>query len=88
MSTDLFVVEVQEQRTEALAGRDGGHHLSPPQVREQAIELVELVLSQKVTVNGERTAGRAITRTPTRRFHRPSSASVAGARPLPAASAA
>jgi hypothetical protein len=54
MSTDLFVVEVQEQRTEALAGRDGGHYLSPPQVREQAIELVELVLGQKVTVNGER----------------------------------
>jgi hypothetical protein len=50
---ELFVVRVQEQRTEALAGHEGGQYESPPQEREQALRLVELVLGQKVTVNGE-----------------------------------
>ena len=51
---ELFVVHVQEQRSEALAGHAGAEYLSPPQEREQALQLVELVLGQKVTVNGER----------------------------------
>jgi hypothetical protein len=51
---ELFVVHVQEQRTEALAGHAGAEYLSPPQEREQALQLVEVVLGQKVTVNGER----------------------------------
>ena len=51
---ELFVVEVREQRTAALAGREGGEYESPPQGREQALQLVEVVLGQKVTVNGER----------------------------------
>ena len=51
---ELFVVEVREHRTLALAGREGGEYRSPPQRREQALDLVEVVLGQKVTVNGER----------------------------------
>ncbi|MBV9194626.1 MAG: hypothetical protein JO168_10825 [Solirubrobacterales bacterium] len=53
-SEELFVVEVREQRTSALAGHEGGEYVSPPQEREQALELVELMLGHKVTVNGER----------------------------------
>jgi len=56
MSTDaeLFVVEVREDRARALAGHDGREYVSPPQEREQALQLVELMLGQDVTVNGER----------------------------------
>jgi hypothetical protein len=54
MSTERFVVEVHEQRTAALAGHEGAEYVSPPQEREQALQLVELVLGHKVTVNGER----------------------------------
>ena len=52
--TNCSWCEVQEQRTAALAGHEGGEYQSPPQEREQALQLVELVLGQKVTVNGER----------------------------------
>lgn len=51
---ELFVVHVREQRSEALAGHEGREYTSPPQERAQALELVELVLGQTVTVNGER----------------------------------
>ena len=51
---ELFVVHVQEQRTVALAGHEGREYVSPPQERARALALVELVLGQKVAVNGER----------------------------------
>jgi hypothetical protein len=54
MSTELFVVHVQENVTAALVERNGGEYTSPPQEREQALQLVELVLGQPVAVNGER----------------------------------
>jgi hypothetical protein len=53
-SEELFVVEIHEQRTQALAGHDGREYESPPQQREQALRLVELMLGQDVAVNGER----------------------------------
>ena len=48
------MVHVQEQRSEALAGHAGAEYLSPPQEREQALQLVELMLGREVAVNGER----------------------------------
>ena len=54
MSSELFVVEVHESRNQVLAEHEGVDYLSPPQERAQALHLVELVLGQKVTVNGER----------------------------------
>jgi hypothetical protein len=54
MKTELFVVQVHESRNTALTEHDGVDYLSPPQERTQALQLVEVVLGQKVTVNGER----------------------------------
>ena len=50
----LFVVYVREQRDRALVGHDGREYESPPQQREQALRLVELMLGRDVAVNGER----------------------------------
>jgi hypothetical protein len=51
---ELFVVEIHESRTRALAGHEGREYQSPPQQRQQALRLVELMLGQDVAVNGER----------------------------------
>jgi len=51
---ELFVVEVHESRARALAGHDGRQYVSPPQERERALQLVELMLGQEVAINGER----------------------------------
>ena len=52
--SELFVVEVREDITEALTGHEGWSYLSPPQDRERALELVALLLGRQPTANGER----------------------------------
>jgi hypothetical protein len=50
---ELFVVHVREQRERALVGHAGREYESPPQQREQALRLVELMLGRDVVANGE-----------------------------------
>lgn len=51
---ELFVVELREDITEALIGHDGLAYVSPPQTRQQALELVAVLLGHRTKVNGER----------------------------------
>jgi hypothetical protein len=53
-TVELFVVRVQEERTEALTEQAGREYVSPPQERTHALGLVELMLGREVAVNGER----------------------------------
>jgi hypothetical protein len=45
-----FVVEVRETIAESLTGHGGHVYLSPPQDREQALELVALLLGHPTSV--------------------------------------
>ena len=47
-----FVVEVRDNITEALIEQEGHVYVSPPQDREQALELVALLLGHPISVNG------------------------------------
>jgi hypothetical protein len=49
---ERFVVEVRENVTEALIDHEGQVYVSPLQDREQALELVALLLGHPATVNG------------------------------------
>jgi hypothetical protein len=49
---ERFVVEVRETVTEALIEHAGQGYVSPPQDREQALELVALLLGHPTSVNG------------------------------------
>jgi hypothetical protein len=49
---ERFVVEVRENVTEALIEHEGRVYLSPPQDREQALELVALLLGRPAFGNG------------------------------------
>ena len=49
---ERFVVEVRENVTEALIEHEGQVYVSPPQDREQALELVALLLGHPTSVNG------------------------------------
>jgi len=49
---ERFVVEVQENVTEALIGHEGAVYVSPPQDREQALELVAVLLGHPTSENG------------------------------------
>jgi hypothetical protein len=49
---ERFVVEVRENVTEALIEHEGQTYVSPPQNREQALELVALLLGHPTSVNG------------------------------------
>jgi len=51
---ELFVVHVREQRERTLVGHDGREYESPPQQREQALRLIELMLGRDVAAGGER----------------------------------
>jgi hypothetical protein len=48
---ERFVVEVREDVTEALIEHEGHVYVSPPQDREQAVELVALLLGHPMSVN-------------------------------------
>jgi hypothetical protein len=50
--TERFVVEVRETVTEALIEHEGHVYVSPPHDREQALELVALLLGHPASVNG------------------------------------
>ncbi len=50
---DLWVVEVQDSIAAALVEREGGVYMSPPQEREQALELVALLVGHRHSANGE-----------------------------------
>ena len=50
--TERFVVEVRENVTEALIEHRGRVYVSPPQDREQARELVALLLGHPTSMNG------------------------------------
>ena len=49
---ERFVVEVRENVTESLIEHEGHVYVSPPQDREQALELVALLLGHPTSVNG------------------------------------
>ena len=49
---ERFVVEVRENVTEALIEHAGRVYVSPPQDREQALELVALLLGHPASANG------------------------------------
>lgn len=49
---ERFVVEVSETVAPALTGHDGHLYVSPPQDREQALELVALLLGHPPSANG------------------------------------
>ena len=49
---ERFVIEVRENVTEALIEHEGHVYVSPPQDREQALELVALLLGHPTSVNG------------------------------------
>jgi hypothetical protein len=49
---ERFVVEVRENVTEALIEHEGHVYVSPPQGREQALELVALLLGDARSVKG------------------------------------
>jgi hypothetical protein len=49
---ERFVVEVRESVTEALIEHEGQMYVSPPQDREQALELVALLLGHPASPNG------------------------------------
>ena len=49
---ERFVVEVRETVTEALIEHEGHVYVSPPQDREQAMELVALLLGHPTSPNG------------------------------------
>jgi hypothetical protein len=49
---ERFVVEVRENVTEALIEHEGNVYVSPPQDREQALELVALLVGHPTSVNG------------------------------------
>ncbi len=49
---DRFVVEVRENVTEALIEHKGRVYVSPPQDREQALELVAVLLGHPTSLNG------------------------------------
>ena len=48
---ERFVVEVRENVTEALIEHEGQEYVSPPQDREQALELVALLLGHPPSTN-------------------------------------
>jgi len=50
--TDRFVVEVRENVTEALIEHAARVYVSPPQDREQALELVAVLLGHPTSANG------------------------------------
>jgi hypothetical protein len=50
--TERFVVEVLETVTEALIEHEGQAYVSPPQNREQALELVAVLLGHPTSANG------------------------------------
>jgi hypothetical protein len=50
---ELFVVEVSESMAVALTGREGCIYVSPLQEREQALELVALLLGHPTHAKGE-----------------------------------
>jgi hypothetical protein len=41
---ELVVVSVEDQISQALAGREGSRYASPPQARDQALALVRVLL--------------------------------------------
>jgi hypothetical protein len=49
---ERFVVEVQENVTEALIEHEGQTYVSPPQDRGRALELVALLLGHPTSANG------------------------------------
>jgi hypothetical protein len=49
---ERFVVEVREHVTEALIEHEGHVYVSPPQDRDQALELVALLLGHPASANG------------------------------------
>jgi len=49
---ERFVVEVRENVTEALIEHEGRVYVSPPQNREQALELISVLLGHPTSVNG------------------------------------
>lgn len=49
---ERFVVEVRENVAEALIEHEGDVYVSPPQDREQALELVALLLGHPMSANG------------------------------------
>jgi len=49
---ERFVVEVRENVTEALIEHEGHVYVSPLQDREQALELVGLLLGHAISVDG------------------------------------
>ena len=49
---ERFVVEVRENGTTALIEHEGHVYVSPPQDREQALELVALLLGHRTSGNG------------------------------------
>jgi hypothetical protein len=50
--TERFVVEVRENVTVALIEHEGRVYVSPPQNREQALELIAVLLGHPTSVNG------------------------------------
>ena len=50
--TERFVVEVRENVTKALIEHEGHVYVSPPQHREQALELVSVLLGHPASANG------------------------------------
>ncbi|HYB28314.1 MAG TPA: hypothetical protein VEF89_17000 [Solirubrobacteraceae bacterium] len=50
-NAERFVVEVQETVTEALIEYEGHVCVSPPQYRQQTLELVAVLVGQPVSAN-------------------------------------
>lgn len=57
-SEGLYVVHVCDQTTAALTGHEGHEYSSPPQERERAIALLEVLLGRPERVKGEGEAER------------------------------
>jgi hypothetical protein len=49
---ERFVVEVRETIVEALTGHAGYLYVSPPQDREQALDLIAILLGHAEAANG------------------------------------
>ena len=49
---ERFVVEVRENVTEALIEHQGHVYVSPPQDRDQCLELVAVLVGQPTSANG------------------------------------
>ena len=50
----MFVVEVHESITQALTGSEGHVYVSPSEQRDEALELVALLLGHPPAAHGER----------------------------------